>query len=100
MRADARLWQEERKPAQALASLRQASAMDPDDPSLHYEVARALEQQGRVFEALQALNEGLAHQAPSGRAEVVTWRERLQAQLDQQRRDYLLREAPAPRDGR
>jgi thioredoxin-like negative regulator of GroEL len=95
LETDASIWSAQGLTGKALADLRETVQLDPRNPQRRFAVARALEGQGRLHEALTLVIEGLGLLPLDQRATIEAWRDRLRASLDAQARDALLKESDA-----
>ena len=89
--ADANIWRGQGMEAHAIAAMRDATNLVPDDPGRQYALAQLLLSLGRTREALAAINRGLAIDHTPGHDERASWRVKVSAQAESEDRERLLK---------
>lgn len=88
---DANVWRAQGMDTQAIAALRDAAALVPDDPNRQYALASLFLSLGRTREALAAIDRGLGIDHTDGRTGRATWRADIAKKLDTEEREALFK---------
>ena len=91
LETDASIWRAQGMEAHAIASMRDAANLVPDDPNRQYALAQLLLSLGRTREALAAIDRGLAIDHSESHASHAAWRTKISAQAEAEDREQLLK---------